>query len=77
LCTTSATKQEGIDTRADIRRRPHRSDRMVGVIVCVSTDWLSTNDQQAITQLLDPAYLGTRDDLLYLAADTINRGRRP
>jgi ubiquinone/menaquinone biosynthesis C-methylase UbiE len=52
----------------------------LGFLAHVSTDWLSEDDQVALTRLLDPAdsaYVGVRDDLFYLASDTINLGRRP
>ncbi|MEV4320455.1 class I SAM-dependent methyltransferase [Actinocrispum sp. NPDC049592] len=50
-----------------------------GFVARVSTDWLSKEDTDAIEHLLDPAdpaYIGARDDLFYLAADTVNLGRR-
>lgn len=51
----------------------------LGFLARVSTDWLSEDDQVALTRLLDPAdpaFVGTRDDLFYLASDTVNLGRR-
>jgi ubiquinone/menaquinone biosynthesis C-methylase UbiE len=45
----------------------------------VSTDWLDEDDQTALARLLDPAdpaYVGARDDLFYLASDTVNLGKR-
>ncbi|TCO62988.1 class I SAM-dependent methyltransferase [Actinocrispum wychmicini] len=49
-------------------------------ITSVAMDHLATDDQQAVNRLLDPAdtaYIGSRDDVFYLAADTVNLGRRP
>lgn len=45
----------------------------------VSMDRLAEQDQAALTRLLDPAdpaFAGARDDLFYLAAVTVNLGRR-
>jgi SAM-dependent methyltransferase len=45
----------------------------------VSDDWLAEDDQVALTRLLDPAdpaFVGARDDLFYLASSTVNLGRR-
>lgn len=44
----------------------------------VADDYLSEDDQIALTRLLDPAdsaFVGLRDDLFYLASDTVNLGR--
>jgi SAM-dependent methyltransferase len=43
-------------------------------------DWLSADDNRAIERLLepaDPAYVGARDDVFYLASYTVNVGRKP
>lgn len=46
----------------------------------VGKDWLDDTDLQAVRRLADPAdpaYLGTRDDIFWLSADTVHYGRRP
>jgi SAM-dependent methyltransferase len=43
-------------------------------------DWLEAADRAAVVRLLDPddpAYVGARDDLFYLASYTVNLGLRP
>ncbi|MBP2320563.1 SAM-dependent methyltransferase [Kibdelosporangium banguiense] len=51
----------------------------LGFLAHVSEDWLPEDDRIALTRLLDPAdpvFIGARDDLFYLASDTVNLGRR-
>ena len=51
----------------------------LGFLAHVSGDRLADDDRVALTRLLDPAdsaYVGIRDDLFYLAAETVNLGRR-
>ena len=49
-------------------------------IASASVDRLDEDDRRAVARLLDPnddVYVGRRDDLFYLASDTVNLGRRP
>ncbi|MQA11204.1 MAG: methyltransferase domain-containing protein [Pseudonocardiaceae bacterium] len=58
--------------------REHAIER-VGWLAEVGEEWLSEQDRQVVRRLLDPAddaYLGARDDLFLLYADTIHCGRK-
>jgi SAM-dependent methyltransferase len=49
-------------------------------VASASVERLDEDDRQAVARLLDPnddVYVGRRDDLFYLASDTVNLGRRP
>ncbi|GAB3872437.1 hypothetical protein ACFQ1S_04535 [Kibdelosporangium lantanae] len=49
-------------------------------VASASAERLDEADRQAVARLLDSdddAYVGRRDDLFYLASDTVNVGRRP
>jgi ubiquinone/menaquinone biosynthesis C-methylase UbiE len=51
----------------------------LGFMASVSMDRLNEDDRHTIERLLDPSdatYIGARDDLFYLASDTVNLGRR-
>jgi SAM-dependent methyltransferase len=52
----------------------------LGLMAHMSADRLDEDDRLAVERLLDPvdpAYAGARDDLFYLAADTVNLGKAP